>query len=148
MISCVFFFCPQRPINFIIIPQVSGDGSQGPCWQGWTGGGQFLKNRAIQSGRDCRSVQGDPRGGWLWFNCCNNPETGPSVSGCHERNECFPASWLICRSRCNSGRSPEILRLFTDPSLLSTAIPQWVKCVQCVGKKVANRAMACIPRAI
>lgn len=43
MISSVFFFCPQRPINFIIIPQISGDGTRDPCWQGWTGVGQFLK---------------------------------------------------------------------------------------------------------
>lgn len=30
MISCDFFFCPQRPINFIIIPQISGDGTRDP----------------------------------------------------------------------------------------------------------------------
>lgn len=69
------------------------------------------------------------------------------MSGCHERNERFPASWLICRSRCNSGRSPEILRLLTDPSLLSTAIPQWVKCVQWE-RKLPTAPLACIPRAI
>lgn len=30
MIFCVFLLCPQRPINFIIIPQISGHGKPGP----------------------------------------------------------------------------------------------------------------------
>lgn len=28
MISSVFFFWPRRPINFIIIPQISGDATR------------------------------------------------------------------------------------------------------------------------
>lgn len=69
------------------------------------------------------------------------------MPGCHERNECFPASWLICRSGCDSGRSPEILRLFSDPSLLSAATSVGeVRSVR--GSRVANHAVACIPRAI
>lgn len=68
MICYVFFFCPQRPINFIIIPQISGHRSRDPCAamlarmdRGWP----FPKNWAMRSGRDCRSIQADPRGGWL-----------------------------------------------------------------------------------